>query len=322
MLEALHIMGYGRSFRGRVRDGLIRQGADALNVYLEWQDAQNSPRKAGLAHRGNAWEARLDGETVAQLGNLCAAMAVLVFEPASHALVSSGAEPRRRFMDWGLFHVEHGYYPLWRRYMRALKQRNALLKQSKIAGLDAWDAELGACGEAIQRYRQAYWEQLLPHVQDVAAQMVPAFGEADIALNSGWKQAEMPLVDALLLSRQRDMMQGHTSQGVHRADWSLLFAGRVAGEAYSRGQAKLVALTCLLAQARLHHARKGEWPLFLLDDFASELDARHRRLVLEQLLQGGAQVFMSGVEPPTELAGMPAKLFHVEHGVVTPLDSA
>src|SRR3546814_9174283 len=77
-----------------------------------------------LRHAGQAWEGRLDGQPVASLGDLCAALAAVSFEPGSHALVSGGGEPRRRYVDWGLFHVEPDFLPLWRRYARALKQRN------------------------------------------------------------------------------------------------------------------------------------------------------------------------------------------------------
>ena len=111
----------------------------------------------------------MDGENVAQLGDLCAALAVVSFEPGSHALVAGGGEPRRRFVDWGLFHVERdagrnaameGFLPLWRRYARALKQRNALLKSGAAPSqLDAWDHELADTGERLTRHRQAYLEE-------------------------------------------------------------------------------------------------------------------------------------------------------------------
>jgi DNA replication and repair protein RecF len=134
LLEALHLMAYGRSFRGRVRDGLVRTGAEAVEVFVEWQEgAEARHRRAGLRHTGQAWVGRLDGQHVSQLGELCAALAVVSFEPGSHALVTGGGEPRRRFVDWGLFHVEPGFLPLWRRYARALKQRNALLKAEPAA---------------------------------------------------------------------------------------------------------------------------------------------------------------------------------------------
>src|SRR3546814_5159977 len=79
----------------------------------------------------------------------------------SHALVSGGGEPRRRYVDWGLFHVEPDFLPLWRRYARALKQRNSLLKQRVRDGqLDAWDHELAEVGEPMTRLREAYLAQL------------------------------------------------------------------------------------------------------------------------------------------------------------------
>ena len=115
LLEALHLMAYGRSFRGRVRDGLVSTRADAIEVFVEWHEGPGGrSRRAGLRHTGQSWTGRLDGESVSQLGELCAALAVVSFEPGSHALVTGGGEPRRRFVDWGLFHVEPGCTDLHR----------------------------------------------------------------------------------------------------------------------------------------------------------------------------------------------------------------
>ena len=108
LLEALHLLAHGRSFRGRVRDGLVRQGDAALQVYVEWETGEGVSRRAGLRHGGSAWQARLDGEEVRQLGTLCEALAVVTFEPGSHALVDGSSEVRRRYLDWGMFHVEQG----------------------------------------------------------------------------------------------------------------------------------------------------------------------------------------------------------------------
>ena len=61
LIEAVHLLGYGRSFRGRVRDGLIRTGEAHLELFAEWVDGHDRTRKAGLRHAGGTWEARLDG---------------------------------------------------------------------------------------------------------------------------------------------------------------------------------------------------------------------------------------------------------------------
>lgn len=318
LLEALHLMAYGRSFRGRVRDGLVRTGADAVEIFVEWQEqASPRPRKAGLRHTGQTWTGRLDGESVAQLGELCAALAVVSFEPGSHALVTGGGEPRRRYLDWGLFHVEQDFLALWRRYSRALKQRNALLK-SGVGGsqLDVWDHELATSGEPLTQRRQQYLEELQSALQCVATELVPSLGAATLDFQPGWRRHELSLSDALLLARDRDRAAGYTSVGPHRADWRVDYAANPHRETLSRGQAKLTALSCLLAQAEDYAARRGEWPVVALDDLASELDRSHQRRVLGRLRDSGAQVFVTGTETPPAFGdiGLIPTWFHVEHG--------
>lgn len=324
VLEALHLMAYGRSFRGRVRDGLIRNGADALEVFVEWQEAGSAGRmrKAGLRHAGQAWTGRLDGEGVDQLSQLCAALVVVSFEPGSHALIDGGGEPRRRYVDWGLFHVEQGFFPVWRRYNRALKQRNALLKAGGTdALLDSWDAELAEAGEPLSRYRQGYLERLQHEVTALAARLSPGLGLPTFQYLPGWKHEDLPLADALLLARSRDRATGYTSVGPHRADWRAILPSGIRQETLSRGQAKLLALTCLMAQAQAHGIDgQGGWPVIVLDDLASELDQHHQERVLGYLLESGAQVFISGTTalPLDEYGTSQPAVFHVERGEIQP----
>jgi DNA replication and repair protein RecF len=321
ILEAMHLMAYGRSFRGRVRDGLVREGAPAVEVFVEWTEAAGRIRRAGLRHSGQTWEGRLDGASVAHLGELCAALAVVTFEPGSHSLVTGPAENRRRLLDWGLFHVELDFLRIWRRYARALKQRNALLKAgARPAELDGWEAELADSGETITRSREAYLQQWQPLFAAEAAALAPALGATSLTLQPGWRREEMGLADALLLARGRDQLAGFTSVGPHRADWKIGLSALPGREALSRGQAKLTALALLLSQARLHAELAGEWPVIALDDLASELDRHHQARVVQGLVDTGAQVFVTGTEAPAafehfaEAGGHPVARFHVEQG--------
>jgi DNA replication and repair protein RecF len=322
VIEALHLLAYGRSFRGRVRDGLIRSGAGALEVYAQW--SEQSPggdriRRAGLRHTGSDWTGRLDGEPVAQIGELCAALAVVSFEPGSHDLIHGASEIRRRFVDWGLFHVEPSFLKPWRRYARALKQRNALLKQRvRDHPLDAWDLELAQTGEQLSEQRRSYLDSLAPALAAAASELAPGLGPASLAYLPGWRRDEMPLADALLLARERDLAAGFTSVGPHRADWRVAFAQVPGRDALSRGQAKLAALSALLAQADLHRSVTGQAPVFCLDDLASELDRPHQARTLARLARTGAQLFVSGTEVPPAVAelGLDHRVFHVEHGRV------
>jgi DNA replication and repair protein RecF len=314
-----------------VRDGLIRDGDPALEIFVEWQErlvtsadaplgapAPERTRKAGMRHSGQDWTGRLDGGSVSQLGDLCAALAVVSFEPGSHALITGGRESRRRYLDWGLFHVEQDFLTLWRRYARALKQRNALLKaRARDGQLDAWDRELAEAGEPLSRRREQYLDQLQPRFAALLSELAPALGPSRLDYVPGWRRDELPLADALLLARDRDIVAGYSSVGPHRADWRIVFGGIPGRDALSRGQAKLTALSALLAQAEHHAAARGEWPVVALDDLASELDRQHQGRVLTRLQASGAQVFITGTEAPTGLdASAVVRRFHVEHGAV------
>ncbi len=330
LLEALHLMAYGRSFRGRVHEGLIRSGYPAVEVFVEWRASNPSQddaeltghlHKAGLRHSGQGWEGRLDGANVSHLGEFCAALAVVTVEPGSHDLIMGRAEERRRFLDWGLFHVEPDFLPLWRRYARALKQRNTLLKtRCSPNELEAWEQEMSNAGERLTLHRQHYLEHLQPQLQAVLAALLPAAVSSTLNFQPGWRRDELPLADALLLSRDRDLACGFTSIGPHRADWRIEHAGIPGRAALSRGQAKLTALSALLAQAEHHAQLRGQWPVVALDDLASELDRAHQRRVLQRLLASGAQVLVTGTEIPTALLelGAEVSVFHVEHGQIGP----
>jgi len=224
-------------------------------------------------------------------------------------------------LDWGLFHVEPAFLPLWRRYARALKQRNALLKAHAAAReLDVWDHELVEFGESITHHRQRYIGHWLPRFQAAAVSLLPTGGPATLAFLPGWRE-ELSLADALLLARERDQAMGHTSVGPHRADWRVDYRDIPGREALSRGQAKLTALALLLSQAEQHAALRGDWPVVAMDDLASELDQAHQRRVLAWLQSSGAQVFITGTEPPSVLAEMQSAAvtaFHVEQGQLYP----
>lgn len=318
VLEALHLLAHGRSFRGRVRDGLVQRGQSALELVLDWQAEGGLSRRAGLRHTGSQWQARLDGQDVAQLGQLVAALTVVSFEPGSHALVEGGSDNRRRYLDWGLFHVEQDFLALWRRYSRALKQRNALLRQrGASAQLDGWEHELKIHGEWLTRQREAHVAHLQPHLAACIEALLPELGAIELRLSPGWKASELGLGDALLLSRERDGILGHTTVGPHRADLKISLAG-LSAECLSRGQTKQLALALVLAQARYLADSAGHWPVLQLDDLSAELDRSHQERTVDVLGRSGAQVLITGTEIPAVLSGRLGEtaVFHVEHGGV------
>jgi len=320
VLEAAFLLSHGRSFRSGARDALLKRGEAALSIFGEWCHDDGRLARLGLGRSGPRWEARIDGDP-ATLGQLVHECAVVCFEPGSHALIAGSAEERRRFLDWGVFHVEHDFLPAWRRYQRALKQRNSLLRAANHDDETLflpWEAELSQTGQAIDAARQRYLDAWLSHVRCHAQQLLPELGPVEARYRRGWAD-DRPLGEVLKEQRGRDLARGHTTMGAHRADWSVGFEQAPLREHLSRGQEKLTALACLLAQASLHAERCGEWPLICLDDLASELDLPHQEAVLDLIQDSGAQALITGTEIPAPLNGRSARLFHVEQGHLTPL---
>jgi DNA replication and repair protein RecF len=319
ILEAIHILGYSRSFRGRIREGLIRNGAENLQIVVRWQTQPDSPQQAGLQHSGNTWMARVNGESINNLSQFCEQFPVLSFEPGSHELISGAAELRRRFLDWALFHVEPHFFLQWRRFNRALKQRNALLKtQPSTQALEPWDIEFSEAGEEITRYRSTYLKSLQTPLNTLMHAFLPEFTHLQMAFSAGWKDQQVNLHDALRLNRDRDIQTGFCTIGPHRADWQPSLDTVLQKEHFSRGQTKLLALACVLAQAQHFVDQKGFWPILCFDDLASELDPGHFSYVLSFLSHTSAQIWITGTQNlPEYLEAFPSmRVFHVKQGEI------
>ena len=320
VLEAAYLLSHGRSFRSGHKDALTRRGDSRMELFAEVQTRQDEAghSKVGLGREGGRWEARVDGVD-ASLGDLVLNCPVVCFSPGSHALVSGAAEERRRFLDWGLFHVEHAFLLDWRRYQRALKQRNALLRSSNRNDdrlYQPWEHELAMCGEAINHYRRAYVESLRQPLATVVAALLPELGAVSLSYQQGWPE-QQSLLEQLALARERDAIRGHTRHGIHRSDLGIAFEHAPGKEYFSRGQEKLVALSLYLAQCLQFKQVKKEWPVFCLDDLASELDDRHQQALWTLLAEHDQQILVTGTHPPSGAGWPQTRMFHVEHGAVT-----
>lgn len=311
VLEALYLLSRGKSFRTPASEELIGTGSSQFRVFLESRYGAEADR-IGLERSNKQWKARRNGQDVTQLSELSRTLPIVLMEPNSHTLVSGGPEARRRFLDWGVFHVEPLFLDTWRRYNRGLKQRNAALRRRQIEVLDSLDNILAPLGERLNAYRQNYFEQLAAVFSAQVSSQRAGLADIGMHFQSGWKESS--LVESLQAGRARDLEQGLSRHGPHRADLLLERAGRPLKSLLSRGEQKRLAACLLLSQAQLLQAG-GERPVILLDDLASEFDQQHFREVLDQAQACAEQVWVTGVQAPEQRDGA-AAVFHVEHGKV------
>jgi DNA replication and repair protein RecF len=338
LLEAIFLLGRGRSFRTRNSERLIRHGQSRLTVFgrtdgmpplgVGVQVARSvgrSGRTVGPAvaqaaepeasDKAVGTTARINGTTVSSLTELSEAFPVQVIDPGVHKLVEEGGFRRRRWMDWAVFHVEHGFADLWVRYTRAVRQRNAALRHQPQQA-SAWDPEVARLGELIADARR----RMLDEMQAGWRQTVMALSglEVDLHYSRGWSQ-DVPLAQALVDSRARDLSKGLTHSGPHRADVLVRLGGRAAREVLSRGQQKLVAIAMTLVQIQLLQARASMIPTLLLDDPAAELDGPHLQRFIEEVGRLKCQLVLTSLQAQFDLFGRPERMFHVEQGRVGPV---
>lgn len=320
LLEAIHVLSTGRSFAATRTAPLVRHGAGPLRVVGRVTDASGRVRRLGI-ERGRSGPAtlRLDGASAERVTALARVLPVIAVHPESHNIVIGGPEERRRLLDLGLFHVEPRFHEIWRRFRRALAQRNALLRRGASDGVfEPWDREVAAMGEALDGVRRSYVESLAPVVATMQPRLLDHDEGLELHYRRGWPE-DRTLLEALDDDRHRSVERRGTSVGPHRADLSLRVGGREARQQVSRGQQKLLVYLLRLAQvSQLRQSEVAGSCVLLLDDLPAELDAERRERVMALAAEIGVQVFVTALDseavprPPA----WPVRVFHVEQGQV------
>ena len=315
LLEAMFMLGRGRSFRSRNNDRLIRYGQDHLGVIGEITRESGLNETLGFEVTRTGSAARIGARPARSLAELSQEFPVQVIDPGVHRLVEEGGYRRRRWMDWAVFHVEPGFIETWLRYTRALRQRNASLRSSaREAGV--WDAELGRLGESVAASRERIMQQLQPYWRETVVALSGL--EVELHYLRGWSR-EHSLLDALAASRERDELQQVTHTGPHRADVSVRLLSRHARDVLSRGQQKLVAAAMTVAQLKLLQDQAHLHPTLLLDDPAAELDGERLERFIAQVASLRCQLVVTSLQPESRLFGTPERTFRVERGRVQPV---
>jgi len=315
LLEAIFILGRGRSFRTRNSERLIRRGQTQMRVTGQVHRESLDAVRIGFEVTRASTTARVAGRTAESLAELSEAFAVQVIEPGVHRLVEEGGYRRRRWLDWAVFHVEPQFVDLWLRYSRVLKQRNAALK-TQDGTVTVWDADLARLGEAITAARQRLMERLEPYWR--AAVMMLSGLEVELHYLRGWG-LEHTLAEALVASRATDDLRRQTHVGPHRADVAVRLHGRPARDVLSRGQQKLVAVAMTVAQLRLLQEVMQMTPTLLLDDPAAELDGERLQRFIDEVASLRCQLVVTSLHPGSRLFGAPESTFHMDAGRVQPV---
>ncbi len=315
ILEALHVLGTGRSFRSRDWRVLATRGQQQLLVQGQFH-ASDASVTVGIERCGRSVRARMDGVDVPSAAVLARTLPLVLISSDSQRLLTDGVGLRRRMIDWAMFYLNADYGELQTRYRRLLRQRNAALRSTYDAEhLAAWEKQLAHTGERIHAIRNQLLADILGLLGDRLAQLMHL--TLTIEYIRGWPLA-MTLEQALIASRQQDLALGYTGVGPHRADLRIRVAQQEARHVLSRGEAKLFVIALLLAQTESVIQHTQLKPLALIDDLAAELDMNSQRRVLDYLERLGLQSVITGL-PDSVIANSSPKsdlqaVFDLEQG--------
>jgi len=311
LLEAVYVLGRGRSFRTTRLDSLIRSGTSHFTLFGETDLGE---RRVALGIEGSAegMRARMMGERVKSLAELAAVLPVQIIDPEIHRLIEEGPSRRRRFLDWGVFHVEQGFIGDWQNYQQVLKQRNSALRtRSPKPAVEAWNGELVRLGTSIDAARRRY----LGPLSTVAGELVRAFLglELELRYRPGWSQ-DWTFQAALEHSFINDQESGITGVGPQRAELIIRLNGSPVKDRISRGQQKLLAAALLLAQVDLFTPSSTTHPTLLLDDPAAELDGGHLLGLIHEVVNHPLQLIVTSLTPEFHAFGRPGVHYMAEAG--------
>ncbi len=303
LLEAVHILATGRSFRARLPRQIITFGEPSCTVSglvspLDEYSLSGTTRLGVERTQSGGIKMRLAEQDCHSIATLAQILPLQLINSDIYDILEATPQCRRQFLDWAMFHVEHSFYEVWRRFKRALQQRNAALREAKHlpnSSIRVWDKELIQAGAVIDLQREALLLELTPLFSEVVKTLLDLDKEIIIQYQRGWND-EQSLEEALDRSFERDRLLGYTTIGPHRADLGFLL-GQVPAKNYlSRGQTKLYICALLIARAKLLFDRHGRRSVFLIDDLCSELDSDSSRVLVAALSELGCQVLVTSIE--------------------------
>ena len=341
LLESIAIASLGRSFRSNKVQTVINRHQSQLSVFIALQDDSDKLHKIGIQRdRKNSFMVRINGANAKSLSQLSAMLPLVILDANAFELLDGSPSVRRKFIDWGVFHVEHGFLECWKNFNRILKQRNALLRK----GMDdydlylPWDKELVSLSLTIEKYRLKYLSEFQKQLQYSLSALDKSLTDHKVFYKNGWGIDRQELHDlhakgdlnfkadtllALLQqSFERDLKYQRSHIGPHKADMEIKQSRLSVKDIYSRGQKKTLVAAMQLAQARVVSQLTAKRPILLLDDLPSELDSAHLEAFLAFVIAEKYQSFITSVDDQIYSHNMhtKARMFHVERGKITPYE--
>lgn len=298
VIEAIHIAVQGSSFKGSDSE-ILRETTSWYRIDLTDDDGEKRVVKFDNRKTSGKKQFEVKEKTSYRLTHRNKHPVVL-FEPDDLRLLSGSPARRRQFLDSFIAQLDPKYSGILRRYERALKQRNTLLKRGRASRdtLFAWNVALSEYGSYIITARCRFIDRINLHLSAAYRQVASSEDTVTVTYSHppSSDQQQHGLLSALEAATERDTLLGYTSIGPHRHDVLFWFNQKPALSVASRGEVRSIILGIKTLEADIIEELTGVAPLVLLDDVFSELDAYRQEKLLS--LYGERQVIVTSTTAP------------------------
>lgn len=328
LLESISLLGLGKSFRTRLTDTIQNHNAQTCIVFAEILH-ENLIHRLGFEKRKGALPSvHLNGQTVKSNSTLASLIPLQILNSDSFNLIEGPPTFRRRFLDWLAYYSNPQFNSIHKRFYRALKQRNYLLKLSSpkntVEQLRIWDHEfLTRSIDLNEHYRDAFSSFSFFYSHSGQDQLLN-FSKPSLTYDSGWPDTSSAAIHQVLdADFDRDVLRGYTHHGPHRRDIKISYDTVLANDYLSKGQIKSVCYSLLISQVKFLSLEHHRPCILLVDDLFSELDDINAKIIASWIEDLDCQVFITGLCEKSLLSlwtHSDIAMFHVEHGNITPIN--
>lgn len=315
ILEAIFLTSFGKSFRTTKEKEMIKFNEDESLIEIFYQKKDRDGKiKIEL---GNKKQISLNGIKIKKLSELLGNINIVIFTPDDINILRDGPAKRRRFLDMMIGQLRPNYVYNLNMYLKTIEQRNNYLRQIREENkpeemLEIWDEKLAEYSEKIYNYREEFIEKILNKINEIHSGITDEKENLKIEYLSNCARKNEYL-KILKERRKLDIIKGFTTKGVHRDDFVIYINGKEVNIYGSQGQNRTVVLSLKLAELNVIYDEIGEYPVFLLDDFMSELDEKRRKNFLNNIKE--TQVILTGTEK-INLPNLEYNLYNVKNGSI------
>lgn len=313
LLEAIHLVSVGRSFRGAKEAEMIAFDAEAASVSVDFTDAVRQQNLTLRLIRGKKRQIEQNKVKLAKMSEMIGQYRTVLFCPEHLSIVKEGPALRRNFLDVAISQLRPIYLHSLQRYHQILKERNQLIKNAVEdrrtfdSTAEFWSLQMAHEAAVIACLRVEYLERARELVKLSFGEMTGGAELPDLRyVGAGFKElppdiytdraaVEQRYIDLLTSHHEREIAAGMTLWGIHRDDIDMTINGHAARLFASQGQQRSLSLALKLSEGEICRAETGEHPVFLLDDVFSELDAVRRGYLCEKI--SGKQIIITSCEP-------------------------